>query len=106
VIQAGAITRVGAGKAFTDACFLGYSFQVSGVRYAGLFVVFADPEKQSQIQKDLPGQVVRIRYMPSDPNISFLENKYDPRFGWCAASQDPRWLGQAPSFDLADTMRK
>ena len=69
-------------------------------------MIFVDEEKASGLEKELLGKTIRIRYMPTDPSISYLDDRYEPRFGWRGASQNPRWLSQAPAFDLADTMRK
>ena len=107
VIQRGAVGPVSIGKGALNGCFLGYAFQVNSTRYAGFFVIFCDEDKVAgQLQRDLPGTSVEIHYVPSDPNISYLADVYDPRFGWQGANQNPDYLSQAPAFDLADAMRK
>jgi hypothetical protein len=106
VLQRGAIGPVTLGKVAVNGCFLGYSFQVAGMRYAGFFVIFCDQDKSRQLQKELPGATVQVRYKQSDPNISYLADRQDPRFGWQGASQNPEYLNQAPAFDLEDAVRK
>ncbi len=106
VIQRGAIGPVKMGKGAVNGCFLGYSFQAAETRYAGFFVIFCDQDKSRQLQKELPGSTVQVRYKQSDPNISYLADRQDPRFGWQGASQNPEYLNQAPAFDLEDAVRK
>jgi hypothetical protein len=105
-IQRGAIGPVTIGKSAVNGCFLGYSFQVAGTRYAGFFVIFCDHDKSAQLQKELPGATLQVRYKLSDPNVSYLADRQDPRFGWQGASQNPEYLNQAPAFDLEDAVRK
>jgi hypothetical protein len=106
VIQRGAIGPVKMGKGSVNGCFLGYSFQVAETRYAGFFVIFCDHDKSAQLQKGLPGATLQVRYKLSDPNVSYLADRQDPRFGWQGASQNPEYLNQAPAFDLEDALRK
>jgi hypothetical protein len=105
VIQRGAIGPVNMGKGAVNGCFLGYSFQAAETRYAGFFVIFCDHDKSAQLQKELPGATLQVRYKRSDPNVSYLADRQDPRFGWQGASQNPEYLNQAPPFDLKDAVR-
>jgi hypothetical protein len=88
------------------AVFLGYTYKVQGVRYAGYFGIYGIEEAAVQILRDrLPGASLQIRYCPSDPNVSFLVDYKDSRFDGLRAFQNPGWLKQAPTFDLQDTIR-
>lgn len=84
--------------------FIGYSFKVKGVRYAGYFVVFGNEASVHDLNRRLPGTTLQVRYDPSDPNTSFLANYSDARFGGFVASQNPRFLAKAPPFDLGDAI--
>jgi hypothetical protein len=84
---------------------LGYAYVVEGVRYAGYFVIFGDEEKARRLQGELADVPVQIRYDPSNPNVSYLVNLYDSRFGGVGANQNPERLDQAPAFDIAETLR-
>src|SRR6267142_312437 len=64
------------------------------------FVIFCDRDKSAQLQKELPGATLKVRYKLSDSNVSYLADRQDPRFGWQGASQNPEYLDQTPTFDL------
>jgi hypothetical protein len=84
---------------------MGYAYVLDGKRYAGFFVIYGNDLKVSKLHADLAGHTVRIRYNPSDPNTSLLENFSDSRFGGLTATQNAEWLSQAPAFDLQDALR-
>jgi len=106
LIQRGAIGPVKMGKGAVDGYFPGYSSQAAETRYAGSFVIFCDHDKSAQLQKELPGATLKVRYKLSDSNVSYLADRQDPRFGWQGASQNPEYLNQAPAFDLEGAVRK
>lgn len=106
-IQRGAIGVVLPGRNSFPAAFMGYAFEVKGVRYANYFVVFGSSESRvHNVHRQLPGALLSVRYDPSDPNTSFLVNYNDGRFGGLTASQDAIFLASAPAFDLQDTLGK
>ena len=105
-IQKGATGAVSAGRGATaHAAFIGYAYIVGGVRYANYFVLIGDSEHVQRLQDNLAGSNLKIRYNPADPNISFLEDYYDPCFEGLTARQSPEWMNQAPAFDLQDAIR-
>ena len=99
-IQKAGIGIVPLGKGGTPGSFFGYSFTVQGTRYAGLFVFASDQETVESLQKKLAGQMIQIRYSPLDPDVSYLADPSDPRFGGLTASQNPDWLAQAPDTGI------
>jgi hypothetical protein len=105
IIERRSIGPVSIGKGALNGCFLGYSFSVAGARYAGFFVVFCSEDEAARMQKELPGSPVNVRYKISDPNVSFLLDRQDSRFGWQGAGQDPEYLNQAPASELAETLK-
>ena len=82
--------------------FFGYSYTVDGSQYAGLFAILCDPQDSERFQQKLSGGKIQIRYNPSNPETSFVENLRDPRFEGYKASQDPNWLSQAPDAGIRD----
>lgn len=106
VIQKGAIGQLDLAEAGSfSAAFMGYSFKVNGLRYAGHFVLFVNnDERVRDVHRRLPGAHLQVRYDPHDPNTSFLVNYDDPRFEGLAASQDSVLLANAPAFDLRDAI--
>jgi hypothetical protein len=105
-IQKGALGGVSVGRgASVPASFMGYAFVVNNVRYAGLFAVCGDQPFLHRLSQSICGQTIQIRYNPSDPNMSFLVDYYDPRFGGKVATQNPERLESAPPFDIQDTIQ-
>jgi hypothetical protein len=105
-IQQGAIGKIYFGKGATaPASFLGYAYNVQGVRYGGYFALYGGEAIVQKLHKGLAGASIQIRYNPSDPNTSFLLNYSDFRFEGLKATQSPEWLNQAPAFDLQDAIR-
>lgn len=106
LIQKGAIGQVDLGEAGRKpAVFMGYSFSVNGLRYAGYFVLFAKNEvRVHDLHRRLPGAHLQVRYDPHDPNTSFIVNYTDPRFEGLMASQASTLLANAPAFDLRDAI--
>lgn len=101
-IQKAGVGSVPAGKgAAAPFSFFGYSFEVQGTRYAGLFGLSAgDAEAAQKLQEEMAGRVIQIRYKPSDPNISFIVDAYNPQFGGHTLSQNQDFLDHAPNVDL------
>jgi hypothetical protein len=107
LIQRGAVGEINLGQAGgTHAVFMGYSFQVNDLRYAGYFVLLGSEARVHDLHRRLPGTPVQVRYDPSDPSKSFLVNYQDARFEGLVASQAASLLADAPAFDLQDAMRK
>lgn len=105
-VQKGAVGRVsGVRGSWTYGSFFGYAFAVQGVSYMGLFLVVGDQEQVSALQNVLVGMPLSVRYKPSDPSVSVVEDLYDPRFRGLNATQDPEWLKQAPTFSIGDVLR-
>jgi hypothetical protein len=105
-MQTGALGGISFGKgASAGATFVGYAFTVEGVRYAGFSAVYGDEVHVNDLPRRLAGSVIPIRYDPSDPNISFLVESTDPRFGGLAVTQNSEYLSQSPAFDLQDALR-
>jgi hypothetical protein len=74
----------------------GYSYEVEGVRYAGLFAIAArDAEEASLLQHKLDGQSVSVRFNPVRPGVSVL---VEPRIEGFRAMQTPRWLRYGTSL--------
>jgi hypothetical protein len=87
-----------------SACFIGYVFKVQGERYGAYFVVGKKGILQ-EINENLAGTAIQIKYNPSDPNVSLLVDYKDFRFEGLKVSQDPELLNQAPAIDLQDAIR-
>jgi len=108
VIQKGPIATIYiARNASRLAVFLGYSYKVKGVRYAGYFGIYAAYDTEATVRTlhdRLPGAPLQVRYCPSDPNVSVLADYKDSRFEGLRAFQNPGLLRQAPAFDLQDTI--
>ena len=105
-LQKGAVGRISFGKgASAPATFVGYAYIVQGVQYAGFFAVYGDGSQVRKLQDSLTGAHVQIRYDPVDPNVSYLADYKDSRFDGLAATQNPEWLDQSPTFDLQDAIR-
>jgi hypothetical protein len=105
-MQRGSFGGVPIGRgASVPASFIGYAFLVQGVRYAGFFAIYGEEPAVRRVSEKLAGQTIRIRYMPSQPDTSYLADRFDPRFEGLAASQDPESLNGAPAFDLQDAIR-
>jgi hypothetical protein len=106
IIQRGAFGGISVGRGPSiPASFLGYAFVVNSVRYAGVFAICGDQAFLHRLNDRLNGQTIKIRYNPSDPNMSFLVDYYDPRFGGKVATQNPERLESAPPFDIQDATR-
>jgi hypothetical protein len=105
-IQKGALGGVSVGRgASVPASFMGYAFVVNNVRYAGLFAVCGDQAFLHRLNNRLNGQTIQIRYNHSDPNMSFLVDYYDQRFGGQVATQNPERPESAPPFDIQNAIR-
>ncbi len=105
-IQKGAIGRIHSSKCATaPASFMGYAFVVESIRYAGSFALCGEEPLLRKLNESLTGQTIQVRYDPSDPNISFLADCYDPRFGGVVATQNPEWLDDAPPSNIHDAIR-
>jgi hypothetical protein len=106
VIQKGAVGAIPMGKGQPiPASFMGYAYVVQGVRYAGFFALLGNETLTQTLYDNLAGSAIQIHYDPSDPNVSFLEDYKDFRFGGLKATQSPDTLQYAPSFDLQDAIR-
>lgn len=88
----------------TPACFVGYVFRVGGSTYTGLFALYGRSEDVDRFCGSFTGGSVLVRYNPASPEISYLNELNDPRFGPLTSTQNPQHLAQAPSFDLQDVM--
>lgn len=105
-IQKGAVGRISFGRGGSaPASFMGYAYQVEGLRYAGVFAMYGDETRMLKLHRSLGGSTLQVRYNPADPNISCLADDCDPRFEQLAVTQNPEWLDQAPTFDLQDAIR-
>jgi hypothetical protein len=78
--------------------FFGYAYLLNGTRYAALFALVCGEERANQLQNTVTGDIT-IRYNPADPNVSFLRDPYDQRFGGIVATQNPEWLDQGGNLD-------
>lgn len=106
-IQKGPIgfVPIGSGRGTgAPACFVGYVFRVGGSSYAGLFALYGRSEDVDRYNQNFPGGSIRVRYDPTNPGISYLNELSDPRFGPLTSTQNRQHLAQAPSFDLQDVM--
>ncbi|MGB8323245.1 MAG: hypothetical protein WCE52_09820 [Candidatus Acidiferrum sp.] len=107
LVQKGAVGTISFGRGATSpAAFLGYSFFVQGARYAGIFAVYGAEDLVRTIQSGLAGASIDVRFSPSDPNVSYLVDLHDVRFGGLSATQNPEWLDQAPAFSIGDALQK
>lgn len=105
-VQKGAMGKVRVGRyGSVPASFLGYTYNVQGMRYGGYFVLCGKEATIKDLHEILPDQHIQIRYRPSDPNTSFLLDYKDSRFNGLKATQSPELLNQAPAFDLQDAIR-
>jgi hypothetical protein len=104
-MQKGAVGRVVIERASIPASFVGYSYTVQQVRYAGCFALCGGETQVRRLHDSLAGTSIRIRYDPLDPNTSFLVDYHDSRFDGLTATQSPDKLNQAPAFDLQDAIR-
>ncbi len=69
---------------------LGYSYEVNGNPYWGLFVLPAeDMEAAEKLQKQAVGKSVTVKYDPKSPEISFLEER---ELLGRRVVQNPTWL--------------
>jgi hypothetical protein len=102
-LQKGCIGKISKGA--IPAAFVGYTYIVQGVRYAGFFALCGDDGLVRGLNDRLAGGTIQIRYDPTAPDVSFLVNEYDSRFDGLKASQNPDWLKQSPAFDLQDAIR-
>jgi hypothetical protein len=70
---------------------LGYSYEVNGKRFWGLFVLpVEDIEAAEKLQKQAVGKSVTVRYDPKSPEISLLEER---ELLGRRVEQNPTWLG-------------
>lgn len=105
LIQKGAIGELKGDTHNIPTAFMGYTFKVNGLRYAGCFVLFGNNEARvHELYRLLPGSTLQVRYDPSNPNTSFLANYSDAHFLGLVASQSPVRLAQAPASDLRDAI--
>jgi hypothetical protein len=88
------------------AFFVGYTFLVGGEIYTGIFALYGNSDDVDRVRKNFPGGLIRVRYKPTDPRVSFLRELNDPRFVRLTATQNPQHLSKVPSFDLQDAIRK
>ena len=65
----------------TPACFVGYAFQLNGSTYTGLFALYGRRDDVESVRKNFSSGLIRVRYNPADPSISYLNELNDPRFG-------------------------
>jgi len=94
---------IGGGQG-TPACFVGYTFQVNGSPFIGLFALYGWGDDVARVSKNFSGGSIRVRYDPANPANSYLNDLNDPRFGRLTPTQNPQHLAQAPSFDLQDVL--
>jgi hypothetical protein len=95
---------IGGGQG-TPACFVGYAFQVNGSTFVGLFGLYGWNDDVERVSKNFSGGSIRVRYDPTNPAVSYLNDLNDPRFGRLTPTQNPQHLERAPSFDLQDILR-
>jgi hypothetical protein len=105
-LQKGALGRISFGRGATaPAAFMGYAYTIGGVRYAGFFALYGEETAIQALHVSLPGSLIQIRYNPANPDVSFLADYKDSRFGSSEATQNSEWLAQAPPFDLQEAIR-
>jgi hypothetical protein len=69
----------------------GYSYEVNGKPYWGLFVLpVEDMEAAEKLQKLAVGKSVTVRYDPKSPEISLFEER---ELLGRRVEQNPTWLG-------------
>jgi hypothetical protein len=78
--------------------FFGYAYILNGTRYAAFFALICGEERAKQLQNTINGDI-SVRYNPVDPNVSFLSDPYDQRFGGITATQNPEWLNRGGGLD-------
>ena len=99
VIQKGGVRPLAGSKGVrVYGSFFGYAYTVKGTRYAAIFALLCGEEHAKQLQNTVNADIT-IRYNPADPNVSFLADPFDQRFGGLAATQNPEWLNQAGESD-------
>ena len=104
-IQKGAVGTISFGKGVSyPASFFGYIYLIQGVHYAGFLALYGEKDLVGKLNENLAGETIQVRYGPSDPGSSFLVEYNDSRFRGLTATQNPKWLGQAPAFDLQDAI--
>src|SRR5260370_17849382 len=86
----------------TPAYFVGYAFRANDSTYTGLFALYGSRDDVERVRKNFSNGSIRVRYNPSNPSISYLNELKDPRFGRLMPTQNPQHLTKAPSFDLRD----
>ena len=89
IIHAQSVDSIGKGG---RAAFFTYQFDLQSNSYAGRFALATNEERGSKLLDDLDGLPIEVRYDPRRPNLSFLVNPYDSRFGGVAATQNPYWF--------------
>jgi Protein of unknown function (DUF3592) len=87
------------------AWFVGYSFKVNNSIYTGRFALYGNSGEVDRVRRDFPAGSIRVKYDPANPNISFLKESKDSRFGRLTPTQNPGQLKHFPSFDLQDLIR-
>jgi hypothetical protein len=103
----GSVGRVSGLKgSYAFGSFFGYGFEIQGIRYVGSFVLIGNEEHAQALQKNLAGLVMKVRYNPTDPNVSVIVDPYDSRFEGLAGRQNPDWLGQAPYLNNLQVNQK
>lgn len=92
-IQKGEVSKVSGPKgSFAFGSFLGYVFALNGARYSGLFALVGNEKHGQDLQIKLAGESILVRYMPNNPNVSFLVDIHDSRFDGLTATQNHQWL--------------
>src|SRR5260370_33918058 len=86
----------------TPAYFVGYAFRANDSTYTGLFALYGSRDDVERVRKNFSNGSIRVRYNPSDPIISYLNELKDPRFGRLMPTQNPQHLTKAPSLHLHD----
>ena len=77
-VQKGEILSRGATTFLKDPfrSLLGYSYQVNGRSYWGLFALIAeDRDAAEKLQKQAEGRAVTVRFNPKSPEVSVLEDR-------------------------------
>lgn len=88
-IHADSVGSIGKGG---RAAFFTYQFDLRSKSYAGRFALATNEDRGSKLLNDLDSLPIEVRYNPRRPNLSFLVNLYDSRFGGVAATQNPYWF--------------
>jgi len=100
LIQPAGVGIINVPEAYGRVGFFGYAYQVQGARCVGFFVIMSEQIDLDRLQQKLSGQRIQIRFSPSNPETSFLENLRDPLFEGYAATQDANWISQVPNLEL------